>query len=46
MDSLKDVKVTKQSAGYKQGEANDNQVSIDFIILSPILWNGVPAKKG
>jgi len=45
-DTLPDVKITKFSAGYKQGEANDNQVKIDFLILSPILWNGVPAKKG
>jgi hypothetical protein len=45
-DTLPNVKVTKLSAGYKQGEANDNQVSIDFTILSPIKWNGVAAKKG
>ena len=45
-DTLPDVKVTKHSASYKQGEANDNQVKLDFTILSPIKWNGVPAKKG
>ena len=45
-DTLPDVKVTKHSTSYKQGEANDNQIKIDFTILSPIKWNGVPAKKG
>ena len=45
-DTLPDVKITKFSSSYKQGEANDNQVKLDFQILSPILWNGVPAKKG
>jgi hypothetical protein len=45
-DILPDVKITKQSASYKQGEANDNQVQLDFTILSPIKWNGVPAKRG
>ncbi len=45
-DTLPDVKVTKFSGGYKQGEANDGQIKIDFIILSPIKWNGVAAKKG
>lgn len=46
VDTLPDIKVTKTSASYKQGEANDNQVKIDFKILSPIKWNGVPAKRG
>ena len=46
VDTLPDVKITKSSTGYKQGEANDNQISVDFTILSPIKWNGVPAKKG
>lgn len=45
-DTLPNVKITKPSAGYKQGEANDGQVSLDFTILSPIKWNGIPAKKG
>ena len=45
-DTLPDVKVTKFSAGYKQGEANDGQVKLNFKILSPIKWNGIPAKKG
>ena len=45
-DTLPDVKVTKISSGYKQGEANDGQVSLDIKILSPIKWNGVAAKKG
>jgi len=46
VDVLPDVKVTKFGGGYKQGEANDGQVKIDFKILSPIKWNGIPAKKG
>jgi len=46
VDTLPDVKVTKFGGGYKQGEANDGQVKIDFKILSPIKWNGIPAKKG
>ena len=45
-DRLPDVKITKISTGYKQGEANGSQMKIDFKILSPIIWNGVPAKKG
>lgn len=45
-DTLPDVKITKHSAGFKQGEANDGQVSLDITILSPIKWNGIPAKKG
>lgn len=46
VDKLPDVKITSIDTGHKQGEANDGQVKIDFIILSPIVWNGVPAKKG
>lgn len=46
VDTLPDVKITKLSGGYKQGEANDNQISSDFVILSPIKWNGLAAKKG
>lgn len=44
-DTLPDIKITKFSSGYKQGEANDNQVKVDFKILSPIKWNDVSAKK-
>lgn len=45
-DTLPDVKITKAAAASKQGEANDGQVSVEFICLSPILWNGIPAKRG
>ena len=45
-DTLKSCKITKQSGGgASQGDDNASPVSCEFIILSPILWNGVPAKR-
>jgi hypothetical protein len=46
VDTLPDCKITGFDSGYKQGESNDSQVKMDIVILSPIKWNGVPAKKG
>jgi len=46
VDKLPDVVITEIDTGHKQGEANDGQMKISFIVLSPIIWNGIPAKKG
>jgi hypothetical protein len=45
-DTMQQVKITKISTSHKQGEANDSQMKLDFVCIKPILWNGVPAKKG
>ncbi len=45
-DTLPDVKVSAISTGDKQGEANTSQMKLTLVILSPIKWNGVAAKKG
>lgn len=45
-DTLKNCKITKFSgAGGSQGDDNTSPMTCEFIILSPILWNGVPAKR-
>jgi len=47
VDTLKDCKVTKfDGGGAAQGDANASPITCEFTILSPILWNGVPAKLG
>lgn len=44
-DTLKACKITKfDGGGAKQGDDNASPISCDFVILEPIVWNGVPAK--
>jgi len=42
-DTLKGVMITKVDTSAKQGDDNAGAVKIDFEILEPIEWNGVPA---
>lgn len=45
-DTLKDCKITKfDGGGGAQGDTNVSPISCEFTILSPIEWNGTPAKK-
>ena len=45
-DTLKNCKITKFSGGgAAQGDDNASPMTCEFTILSPILYNGVPAKK-
>ena len=45
-DTLKNCKIQKFSGGgASQGDTNASPISCEFIILSPILWNGTPAKR-
>lgn len=45
-DTLKQCRITKFSgAGGSQGDDNASPMTCELIILRPILWNGVPAKK-
>jgi hypothetical protein len=42
-DILRDCLVTKADTSLKQEDDNTGQVKLDFEILSPIEWNGMPA---
>lgn len=42
-DTLPDCMITKADTSAKQEEDNTGVVKLDFIILSPIKWNGVAA---
>lgn len=45
-DTLKSCKISKfDGAGGAQGDDRATPITCEFIILEPILWNGVPAKK-
>lgn len=45
-DTLKNCKITKfDGGGGSQGDANASPISCEFTILSPIEWNGTPAKR-
>ncbi|MCH5277471.1 MAG: hypothetical protein J1E80_06500 [Desulfovibrionaceae bacterium] len=47
VDMLKDCKITKfDGGGGSQGDANVSPITCEFTILSPIVWNGIPAKVG
>lgn len=45
-DVLPDCKITTFDQSTSQGDDNASQIKCEFIILSPIVWNGVPAKNG
>ncbi len=45
-DVLPDCKITSFDQSTSQGDDNASQMKCEFTILSPILWNGVPAKTG
>lgn len=44
VDTLPACKVTSHDTSSAQGDDNAGQVKCEITILSPILWNGVPAK--
>ncbi len=46
VDTLPDCKITAIDQSSSQGDSNASAMSCEFTILSPILWNGVPAKTG
>ena len=47
IDTLRDCKISKfDGGGGSQGDDNVSPITCEFTILSPILWNGVPAKRG
>ena len=43
VDLLPDVKITKTDTSAKQDDDNAGQMKFDFVILSPIKWNGIDA---
>ncbi len=45
-DVLKKVKLTKfDGGGGSQGDDNVSPISCEGVVLEPIVWNGVPAKR-
>jgi hypothetical protein len=44
-DTLPDCLITKSDTSGKQDDDNTGSIKFDFIILSPIEWNGVSAYK-
>ena len=42
-DTLQDCKITKTDTSAKQDDDNAGAVKLDFVILSPIRWNGAEA---
>ena len=45
VDILKDCKITSfDGGGGSQGDDNVSPITCEFSILSPIIWNGIPAK--
>ena len=47
IDTLRDCKISKfDGGGGSQGDDNVSPITCEFTILSPILWDGIPAKKG
>ncbi len=43
VDTMPDVKITKVDTSGKSDDDNAGAVKLDFVILSPIKWNGVSA---
>ena len=47
IDTLRDCQISKfDGGGGSQGDDNVSPITCEFTILSPILWNGIPAKRG
>ena len=47
IDTLRDCKISKfDGGGGSQGDDNVSPITCEFTILSPILWDSIPAKKG
>ena len=47
IDTLRDCKISKfDGGGGSQGDDNVSPITCELTILSPILWNGIPAKRG
>ena len=47
IDTLRDCKISKfDGGGGSQGDDNVSPITCEFTILSPILCNGIPAKRG
>ena len=47
IDTLRDCKISKfDGGGGSQGDDNVSPITCEFTILSPILWDGIPAKMG
>lgn len=47
VDMMKDCKISKfDGGGGSQGDSNVSSITCEFTILSPIVWNGTPAKAG
>ena len=47
IDTLRDCKISKfDGGGGSQGDDNVSPITCEFTILSPILWDGIPAKRG
>ena len=47
IDTLRDCKISKfDGGGGSQGDDNVSPITCEFTILAPILWNGIPAKRG
>ena len=47
IDTLRDCKISKfDGGGGSQGDDNVSPITCEFTILSPILWNCIPAKRG
>lgn len=42
-DKLPDVMITKSDTSGKQDEDNAGIMKLDFVVLSPIEWDGTPA---
>ena len=46
IDTLRDCKISKfDGGGGSQGDSNVSAITCEIVILSPILWNGTPAKR-
>ena len=47
VEVMTDCKISKfDGGGGSQGDDNVSPITCEFTILSPILWDGIPAKRG